>query len=152
MRNKNGFTIYETIVSIAIVLMISLVILTTTLISNKSVLKSKSLNFGLNEVENVSKIYKSTDVVEGGIIKYDNLKNTLNTFYNQEISYEQNVETGFLSFALHYNNDCKFDSNGTNIVVFSFTKNDAYITLSGKVVYNDSIIYENAAIFEKVVA
>lgn len=150
MRKKNGFTMAETIVSIAIILMISLVILKTTALCSKSILKSKSLNFGITQVDNVCKIYEKTDIVLGSEINYDTLKLNLNSFFGKNIVYNESAESG-LGFEIVFDKSYKIDENGATKVNIAFTKQDGFLVMSGKVLLDDSVLYENGTIFKKVV-
>lgn len=151
MLKKNGFTMAETIVSIAIIVMISLVILTTSAVCSKSFLKSKCLNFGITQIDNVCKIYEKTNVVLAGEISYDTLKTNLNTFYGQNIEYTQTSQNDLI-FELVFDKNYKIEEKGIIKVNIVFLNLNGFLTLCGKVFMEDNSIYENNVVFKKVVS
>lgn len=152
---KNGFTIYETIISLAVIVMISLLCATACLFTNKSILKSKSLNVGLVEIENISKIYKDTNIENLGEFSVEPLKSNIENFYNVEINFMENFEENenncVLMFELFFDNSFKITDNANTKVWIAFFKNNNYLKMCGKIFYGNSIIFENENVFEKAV-
>lgn len=144
---KNGFTIAEVVVSIFIVILIGVSIATSCLIATNNSTKAKVLQFAVNEMQNMQKLFSSCNLVSEEIVDYSDLDEKINCFYNGNV--ETFAKDGNLTVRLCFNYDYVIGADLVNVIEMIFSCKENCVNMQGKVMQKDKELYNNLSIFKR---
>ena len=149
MSNNKGFSLAECVVAVAIVMLISLALVSTCLIAVSNTNKANALQIINNESLNLAKIIKTIDIENGGEYEPEKLEKSLLEYYGKVFNLsEDKLNT---NESIFLKDDGEIGASGNIQIVLTFFKKDDYLVLTMSGYYKQNQIKKQSVIFEKYV-
>ena len=147
---KKGFTLVETVVAIAIILIITTAFYSLASYVNLSTQRAQATINGINESKNVLTIFEQADFVEGGQFSLEDFETKLNWVYGG-INIDM-LEEDEYTFQLTYNTEHQRADDGMCKYNFYVSYNVNQVEFTAKIYFNEKLLYEMPEKFTKVVS
>lgn len=144
---KNGFTIYECVVAVGIVVLLSAIIASTCFVVGMNQSKTKCLHVGLNELQNITKIYEQSEISVLGEVSYSDLQDKIKSFYDNHGT--TTIDENGLTFEVCFNDKYEFIEQSNNKILVAFNKVDDVVVMQGSIEYKEQILYQNENILQR---
>ena len=142
---KKGFTLSETVVALAVILVIVLAFYSFANFSRAAHQRTMATNFGILQVENIKNIF------DASTFQQNNFQNFQSHFAEVYDDVNINISANSCDFVIYTTLDGGQSSNGDVACKFEINIANNWATLSGAVEYNNKIVFEMQP-YQKAVA
>ena len=152
MKKKKGYMLTETVVAIAIILLISFSFFSLSLFVNSNYQKSNAITFGVNQIENILSTFLASSFAESEVFTTAVFENNLNFVYNSNEFNKQNITAEKVKYTIVFDSNFQIAPSGEMQIVFDITKSETQVSFFAKLLKNSKQIYEMPTAFYKAVA
>lgn len=152
MKKKKGYMLTETVVAIAIILLISFSFFSLSLFVNSNYQKSNAITFGVNQIENILSTFLASSFAESEVFTTAVFENNLNFVYNSNEFNKQNITAEKVKYTIVFDSNFQIAPSGEMQIVFDITKSETQVSFFAKLFKNSKQIYEMPTAFYKAVA
>ncbi|MBQ2713943.1 MAG: prepilin-type N-terminal cleavage/methylation domain-containing protein [Clostridia bacterium] len=142
---KKGFTLVETVVALAVIVVISFAFFSMATFASVNLEKSNIKNYGIIEMQGVSDVFSGTNFASAGQFSVAEFEENL-----AFCGYELKSENEGFTFSKQIDGQGQPNIKGKGLYQFWISKNSGFVTLSGKIFYEEKVLYEMPNL-EKVV-
>ena len=142
---KKGFTLVETVVALAVIVVISFAFFSMATFASVNLEKSNIKNYGFIEIQGIIDVFSATNFEIAGQFSVAEFEENL-----EFCGYELKEENQGFTFLKQINAEGEQSLNGKGVYQFWVSENSGFVTLSGKIFYEEKVLYEMPA-FQKVV-
>ena len=142
---KKGFTLVETVVALAVILVISAAFFSMATFASVNLEKSNIKNYGIMEMDGITSVFEATSFESAG--QFSALEFQQNLAF---CGYELRQENQSFTFSKQVDGQGQVNHEGKGKYQFFADFSENFITLSGQILYGDKVLYEMPA-FQKAV-
>ena len=142
---KKGFTLVETVVSLAVILVVSFAFFSMATFASVNLEKSNIKNYGIIEIQGITNVFGGTSFESGGQFSMAEFEENL-----AFCGYELKEENQTFTFSKQIDGAGQTSIKGKGQYQFWVSENSGVVTLSGKILYDEKVLYEMPN-FERVV-
>lgn len=144
---KNGFTLMEVAVTVGIVVLLGIAIASTCLIATSNTNNTRIINFAINEVQNVQKLFEKAELVNSGDISYSALETNILSYYSNEVEVKKQDNNMILN--LYFESDYSIKVNAPNCVIITFSYSNHNVVMGAVVNQKENELYNNNNLFTR---
>ncbi|MBP3389609.1 MAG: prepilin-type N-terminal cleavage/methylation domain-containing protein [Clostridia bacterium] len=142
---KKGFTLVETVVALAVIVVISFAFFSMATFASVNLEKSNIKNYGIIEMQGVSDVFSGTNFASAGQFSVAEFEESL-----AFCGYELKAENEGFTFSKKVDGQGQISIKGKGLYQFWVSENSGFVTLSGKIFYEEKVLYQMPNL-EKVV-
>ena len=142
---KKGFTLVETVVALAVIVVISFAFFSMATFASINLEKSNIKNYGIIEMQGILDVFSSSNFEIAGQFSVAEFKDDL-----EFCGYELKEENQGFTFLKQIDAGGQQSDKGKGTYQFWVFKTSEFVVLSGKIFYDNKLVYEMPA-FQKVV-
>jgi len=152
MKKEKGYMLTETIIAIAIILVISFSFFSLSLFVNSNYQKSTVIVLGLNQIENILTIFEESSFLESEEFTTTTFEENLNFAFDTNETNKQIISSERINYSINFNSQLNIESNGEIEIFFEIIKTNTQVSFSAKILKLSKQIYEMPNAFFKAVA
>lgn len=142
---KKGFTLVETVVALAVILIVSFAFFSMATFASVNLEKSNIKNYGIMEITGITNVFDASDFENAGQFSVQNFKENL-VF----CGYELLDENQKYAFSKQVDGEGQTNINGKGIYQFYTSFSNGFVSLWGQILYADKVLYE-MPVYQKAV-
>lgn len=134
---KKGFTLVETVVALAVILVISFAFFSMATFASVNLEKSNIKNYGIIEIASITKVFETTNFQLSGQFSAQELQENL-----EFCGYALEGQNQNFMFSRQVDGQGQQNINGKGEYQFFVTFANNFVTLSAQILYGDKLLYE----------
>ena len=146
-RFKQGAILAESVVAIAIILIMTGAFVTLAIYVNKSFEKSTKVSLMIHQVISVQNIFISTSFVENNMFTLSGFSSAIQFTYGE---IEKNIQTENASYKIRFNKNAEHTENGSVVMNVNLALDNEKVWLQVAVVENGKDLFESVSLYKEV--
>ena len=146
-RFKQGAILAESVVAIAIILIMTGAFVTLAIYVNKSFEKSTKVSLMIHQVISVQNIFISTSFVENNMFTLSGFSSAIQFTYGE---IEKNIQTENASYKICFNKNAEHTENGSVVMNVNLALDNEKVWLQVAVIENGKDLFESVSLYKEV--
>ena len=146
-RFKQGAILAESVVAIAIILIMTGAFVTLAIYVNKSFEKATKVSLMTHQVISVQNIFISTSFVENNMFTLSGFSSAMQFTYGE---IEKNMQTENASYKIRFNKNAEHTANGSVVMNVNLALDNEKVWLQVAVIENGKDLFESVSLYKEV--
>lgn len=151
MKFKRGFTLIETIVALAIIVIITFCFILMSTYVTSTIQKSKIKALGIIQIESCLDVFQTTNFVSDGNFTVENFDRNLNFNFDSAINDYKTIAENTYNYCIPTDENFTVNDDGNIKFNLNLEKSGTELTFLVELYFNDDKIYEMPRAFVRVV-